>query len=333
MTWFLAVSLSLLTSFSTRQQLAGPDSAWAKVKTKIVKIQGNGQVTGMGVLIDSKGLFLAHRSALSGPAVLGLIDDAGPYQFVVLATDSETQLALLESSNWKPDGRPGISVAAEPKEGSKLIAATPFGPVRGEFVTGNNFGQLRPSLRYAPLSEVRIESNIGKIAGALVFDESGSLVGLLGATLTGDKGASNRVAKSVSPMKADDLLQLPNKSYGPQGLTVAYSLGVPVIQRVVSGFLSPTHEVQHPSIGLFFKDSSFPGALVEVVKKGSPADISGILPGDLVVDVNGKAITTMQDLAVFLFRQAVGDVLKIKLIRGEQELNLEVKVGTLPRQF
>ena len=119
-----------------------------------------------------------------------------------------------------------------------------------------------------------------------------------------------------------------NPIFGPVGMTVAYSLGPSVLRRVVDGFLSKDHKVKHPNVGLFFKEAAEPGALVEVVMKGSPSEQVGIQVGDLIIEANGEPIRGPVDLAVQLFQRNVGDVLTVRFLRKGAEMTVNIKVGT-----
>jgi len=329
---FLAASLGLAIALPCQQQAALEHPAWAKVKQSVLKIDGIGQVSGLGILIDGNGNFLIHRSAIMAQPILGRVNESEAVVLTLVAIDEQTQLALLHAENWLSKGRTGVRVALNTVAGSSLIAATAQGPVRGEFVSDQKVGQMRPSLRYAPLSEIRLESNLGKVGGALVFDNDGALVGLLGATLTTDADA--RTAGSGGgpdvATKSDALAsskKLEEKLFGPQGMTVAYSLGPSVLKRVVDGFLSQDHKVKHPNIGLFFKDAAQPGALVEAVMKDSPSEQSGPRIGDLIVEFNGEPVRGPVDLAVKLFKRNTGDVLTVKYLRNGEERVASIKVG------
>ena len=333
---FSAVSLYWAVSGVRQQQAALEDPAWTKVKSSVAQITSFGQPVGLAVLVDARGYFLVHKSVVSGNQVTASFGSNPTVLMTLTAVDDVTQLALLKAENWIENGQTVSHVTTTTTAGSKLIAATISGPVRGEFVTDQKVGQMRPTLRYTPLSEIRLESNIGKVGGAMVFDQQGQLVGVLGATLTADEnaglGARGGGGSAVSGRaKAEGVSAVDNavskSAYGPQGMTVAYSLGPSVIKRVVDGLLSPDHKVKHPSVGLFFKSAGEPGARIEAVLDGTPASEAGIKVGDLVTAVDGVPIRTQVEFAMQLFNHSVGDRITVTLRRGEQELTVTVVVG------
>ncbi|MBQ2976503.1 MAG: trypsin-like peptidase domain-containing protein [Clostridia bacterium] len=59
------------------------------------------------------------------------------------------------------------------------------------------------------------------------------------------------------------------------------------------------------------------GVFVHEVESGSPAQEGGVLPGDIIVEVDGEIISSMTDLQSQLKTYSEGDTLKIKVFREE----------------
>lgn len=337
------------------QKTAAEEPLWNRISRSVVSLQGPTSQTGVGALIDTRGWFVAYAGAVAGQSITGVYMN----RIVTLkqiAIDKETQLVLLAATNWPQDSGTPIRVAPQTvKAGEKLLAVTTKGPIRAELTSDQRVAQLRPSLRYAPISEIHLEDSEAKAMGALAFNGKGELVGILGVTLGADNakavsanapgrggagfggggGASNTAgnttgntgsAAGFDKKNTAEALKLQN-TYGPGGLTVGYALGPSLLDRVINGFRSPDHAVHHPSIGVFFKRSDFVGASIEAVMPGSPAEQAGIRMGDLVVEAGGKRIVDSVAFAVFLFDQKVGDTIELKIKRGDQDLTVKVKVG------
>jgi serine protease Do len=66
--------------------------------------------------------------------------------------------------------------------------------------------------------------------------------------------------------------------------------------------------------------------LADVVP-GGPADRAGLSVGDLVLSVDGKAIENGRQLNVTLYRKAVGDVVRLEILRDEQLRTVNVSVA------
>jgi hypothetical protein len=70
---------------------------------------------------------------------------------------------------------------------------------------------------------------------------------------------------------------------------------------------------------------TFPGPGVKVadVIAGSPAETAGLQPGDLIVSIDGEAIADVRAYSGLLAKHAPGDVIRIRVSRGDEELDLE----------
>lgn len=66
--------------------------------------------------------------------------------------------------------------------------------------------------------------------------------------------------------------------------------------------------------------------LVEVVT-GGPAEISGLLVGDIVVGIGGEPVADPDDLLARLVGEVVGNPTPIEVLRGGQPLTVTVTIG------
>ncbi len=342
MTLYSAVSLALALAGGQTPGLLNqkaPDPIWSQLKRSVAVIQHVSQPSGVAVLISNDGYFLAHSSSVpAGPLVPAMIDGR-PIILSPKASDQETSLVLLKSDAWTTDFGVPVSVASEEvPEGGRVTTVTVQGPTISEVVSNRRVGQTAETLRYTPLSELRQEDIQAKIGGAAAFNDKGELVGILGATLpdmTNSFGGS-RPGTYGDPSRGTGgggrggLSTSPDRSmkFGPQGLSVGYALGPVLLERVVDGFLSPGHKVQHPSIGVFFKAAQNGGVSVEAVLPESPASVAGVRVGDTILEANGVKIFSPIDFAVMLFNQRIGANMKLVIQRGaETKIPVTVKVG------
>jgi S1-C subfamily serine protease len=317
---YSAVSLAIAITAQQTQPVTAVPPVWTTVQPSVIELVDPRGVNGVAALIHDSGLFLAHNSSVSGTVVRGRFSDRSEVSLVVVAVDEQTQLALLKAMVWASGVRKPINVAPEPtKDGVELLAVTVGGPKIGEFIGGNKAGVMKPSLRYVPLSEIRMRSSNEHLGGSFVFNLKGELVGVLGAALADENSKAadtgTRVAAGAGGGGFGGASSL--RQFGESSVTVAYALGREVLQRVVKGFVSPSHEVEHPTIGIFFKASTDGrGVLVDSVMASSPAGQAGIQPGDVILEVDGIAVNNPVDLAVMLFRKDVGDKVTVRYLRG-----------------
>lgn len=335
MTSFLAASVLALSAAGAPAQVSSPPGKPAKVFPDPATMRGNiiqkqvwtdikesiaiipdslNRPFGVAVLINTKGHFVAHSSSISNEPTSAVLEDGTTIRLGRIGFDSTTQLVLLGAQNWSAGTRPTIRVSQtfEPTTGVTLITAS--GPARGQFSRRNIPGVVAPSQRYLPMEEVQLEIQSVPVGGALLFNRTGELVGVLGATL--------RPAQPTTQQRTV------TSSFGPQGLTVGYSLNAKVLNRVFEGFKQPDHKVQHPNIGVLFKDSpSATGPILTEVNPESPAQKAGLKTGDVIAQVNDKPLRSALEFATLLFDQNPGELLKLSIIRNNQRMIIEVTVG------
>lgn len=313
--------------------------AWKKIEPSIVYVLDGPAVRGAAALIDGQGLFLADKSVVTDSKVTGKDSQGRTIHLILIATDKPTQLVLLKAEGWEESKAAPITLS-ESEAGSKsLIAITAVGPVRAERGI-STYGVVSPSQRYMPLSEIRLENTEPALGGALLFNLDGQFAGALNATLetppgqnnftrgtntgaTGFGGGGNSNKIMPPNMKADLRSQ-----YGPGTMATAYTIGPNVLRRVIEGFKSPSHEVHHPTIGIFCKDAvPVGGALIEIVSEGSTAEKAGLRKGDIINSINNQAVRSQFDFARIMIDQEIGNKLQIWISRDNLRQMIEVTVG------
>lgn len=325
--WSSVVSLALAAALAQAMAVQAPPS--------VVVLESLGRPVGIAGLVDSGGLLLAHRSAVPQGQLLARTL-AGEQRAVVqvAASDEVTQLVVLRLNQPLPGlGAPIKLAKRAPTLGSKVIAWTPTGPQQGEYVRGGLPGLMKPSMRYAPLSELRFETSLDRVGGALLFDGEGHLFGVLSATLDAvDTVVAQRTFAAggfAGGGFAGGSQGMANQQYGPLGLTVAYALEPSVLRRVVAGFAGPAGVVEHPSLGVFFTEDVQNGAvLLERVLPGSPAARAGLEAGDEVVSVDGIRLSSAIDFAVALFGAEIGSTMTLQIARRGEPRTVALVVAS-----
>jgi S1-C subfamily serine protease len=277
----------------------------------------------------------------------GLLPNGRMLTFDSIGQDSVTRLVLLQAENWRPEFGDPVRVPEGDEFGHGMVfAVLPSGPIRAALTKLNKLGFLRSEKRVIPLNEVQFEAPIDGCAGALLVDEDGELLGVLGATLsrggfpeqqgalgtrfaTGPTPFNNTPSQgpAYSPGPAERILR-GQQRMGPSDLMVAYTAGVVVLKKVVEGFRSPDHQVRYPSLGLLCKDTPGGGALVQAVQPDSPAEHAGIQTGDILLTIAGEPIRNQVDFALVVLNQTAGDKILIHFKRRNHEMVDEVIVGS-----
>jgi S1-C subfamily serine protease len=150
--------------------------------------------------------------------------------------------------------------------------------------------------------------NLGNSGGALI-DAQGDLVGINTAVL--------------------------NRQYGgPEG--IGFAIPVNLVRGVMEQILAHGY-VTRGWLGFRPQDLSDEqaqraGAAVVVagVQAGTPADLAGIQPNDLITALNGDAVHNAQELVSRLAAMQPGTTVQLEGLRGRQAFKLQLKVVQRP---
>ncbi len=69
------------------------------------------------------------------------------------------------------------------------------------------------------------------------------------------------------------------------------------------------------------------GVLLSDVRQGGPADIAGITRGDRIVEMDGTEIRNLYDMTFVLRDHRPGQIIEIKILRGDRPLSLSATLG------
>ena len=309
---------------------AAVNRAWARIEPSIVIVQQNGAPRGTATLIDGRGWFLAQQSVVQGGSRFeGKFFNGQSVQLILVKNDNTTQLALLKTDQ-AVSSRPSVSIYrpdsddVSPRRSVALLAVLASGAIPAELVTTKHLGVQNKSGSVITFSEIQFESAPSSVGGAPVFTYDGRLVGVLEATLAA-KPADFAPKALASPIS--DAGGLAQRSFGPEGMIVAYSPSPDILARVINGFLSPSHEVQRPAIGLYCLANAGHGALVDSVVIGSPAVQAGIRRMDVITAINETPIHSQIEFGRAMLQQSVGSVISVTLLRGNESKVFRVRVG------
>lgn len=128
------------------------------------------------------------------------------------------------------------------------------------------------------------------------------------------------------------------------GLLRGKPIAIPssTLSRIAEEIAASGH-VARPYIGLVMQPVEIPqslrqragveadtGLLVMDVETGGPSDAAGVLLGDILIRLEGKAFDTLQDLQDIIAGKKSGDTVQVELIRGGQRTETTIKIGSRP---
>lgn len=72
-----------------------------------------------------------------------------------------------------------------------------------------------------------------------------------------------------------------------------------------------------------------PGVYVESVTASSPAELAGMQAGDVIVKLNGQALTDSDVLVSYCRSCTPGDTLNLTVYRGGEYLDITIEIGNI----
>lgn len=164
-------------------------------------------------------------------------------------------------------------------------------------------------LPYEDFIQTDAPINPGNSGGPLI-DADGRMVGMNAAIQTGSPLARGNIG-------------------------IGFAVPVNLAMRVAKGLIK-TGRADRPWIGVRLREriprAAMGAAAVEIadVVKDSPAEAAGLKAGDVIEQVDGRAVTTTRDVQRFVFQHAVGDKVKLRIRRGEKLLEFDVVTEIMP---
>jgi S1-C subfamily serine protease len=135
--------------------------------------------------------------------------------------------------------------------------------------------------------------------------------------------------------------------YSPSGASAGIGFAIPVdtVNRIVPELIR-SGKVTRPGLGVQIADEQIAqrlgvsGVLVVDVAKGSAASRAGIQPtrrdaegrlrlGDIIVAIDGKKVTTPNDMFLLLEKYQIGDAVTVLMLRDGKTIEAKVTLEAL----
>ena len=294
----------------------------------------SGTATGSGFVISDKGLILTNAHVVNGASSIQVqFGNKRSAQAQVLGRDESTDIALLKvdpsgldlhplkmgDSNFLQVGDPTLAIG-NPFGLERTLTTGVVSAVKRTISAPNGF-------QINGVVQTDAAINPGNSGGPLL-NSNGEVVGINSQIQTGSGGNGNVGIGFAVPINTAKQI-LPQLEQG---------------KRVQRGWLGVETATVDSSLSAL-KLPADHGALVQKVVPGSPAAKAGMqggtsqvtidgspiaVGGDLIIEVNGKAVRTSDDLQRVVGAAKPGDTLKFKVLRGNSQKDIEVTLGTRP---
>ncbi len=283
---------------------------------------------GSGVIISPDGYIATNNHVVRvgdriAPRITVTLQDGRQFVAQVLGTDRRNDLAVLKiDARNLPAAQLGDSDKLQ--VGDWVIAVgNPFG--LGTTVTAGIVSAINRQIERSDLPKGFIQTdaaiNQGNSGGALA-DSRGRLVGINTAIFS-PVGANVGIGFAIPVNRVRQVVR-EIQQYGFLG--EAY-LGV--------GFVNAGDKEIRQRLSQAFPDLQLPaqGALITQVERGSPADRAGIMPGDVVQQIDGRPVRNSDDMVDILRLKKPGDTIQLRLWREGKQITLSAVLGQYPRRY
>jgi len=298
--------------------------------------RGGGIATGSGFVIDTEGHILTNNHVVEGASRISvkLGSSNAAHIAEVVGTDPAGDIALLKVEAPADQLRPlALGDSSKVRVGDPVVAiGNPFGLDRT--VTSGIVSALQRQIQ-APngfsishVIQTDAAINPGNSGGPLI-DAGGNVIGINSQIATGGGGNGN----------------------------VGIGFAIPInTAREVANEIEQNGKVEHAFLGInggtitpaLAKAVNLPvskGVLVAEVVKGGPADKAGLqggsteatiegasfqLGGDIITEVEGEPITSMEDVINVINGDKPGDKLELTILRDGKTKAVTVTLGNRP---
>ena len=265
---------------------------------------------GSGFIVSADGTILTNAHVVDGAEeVIVKLTDKREFKAKVLGLDTASDVAVL-----KIDARdlPAVKIgtAANTRVGEWVLAiGSPFGfesSASAGIVSAHS--RSLPDGSYVPFIQTDVAVNPGNSGGPL-FNMAGEVIGINS--------------------------QIYSRSGGYQGVSFAIPIEVAMnVERqivthgkVQRGRLGVSIQEINQSLADSFGLKKPAGALVGSVDKDSPAAKAGLEPGDVILAINGKEISSSSELPAIVSAMTPGAQAKLQVWRKGGTRDVDVQVG------
>lgn len=269
---------------------------------------------GSGFLISADGYIVTNNHVVGdGKDITVIRDDGSELKAELIGKDAKTDLALVKVESKKPLPYVVFGDSENVRVGDWVLAVgNPFG-LGGTVTTGIVSARGR-QIGAGPYDDfIQIDASINKgNSGGPTFDVHGNVVGVNTAIFSPTGGSVGIGFAIPSSIAKNVVAQLKDKG------------------KVTRGWLGVTIQQVDDEVASSLSLDKPRGALVAQVGEGSPAEKAGIKTGDVIVDVNGKAMEDVRAVSRTVADLEPESNAKLVIWRDGREKPIAVRIGTFP---
>lgn len=280
--------------------------------------------TGSGFILSPDGHILTNSHVVEGTdTVQVILKDGRRYDGQVLGTDSVTDVAVIKiDATDLPIVTIGNSETLSPGEWAIAIG-NPLGLDNSVTVgiisaTGRSSTDVGVPDKRIGFIQTDAAINPGNSGGPLL-NAKGEVIGMNTAIISGAQGLGFAIPINHAQQIAQQLITSGRAEHAYLGIEM-----VTLTERF-------RRELQNTE-DLPFVIPDTDGVLIVNVVSGSPAELAGLQPGDVILNLDQQTIKTSERVQQIVQSKTVGSILQIEVNRNGSSRILQVKTGNLPSQ-
>ena len=257
------------------------------------------QGSGSGIIINESGYIVTNQHVIDGASEISIILNTGEeISAKLVGQDKKTDLAVLkvDTDTTLQPATLGDSTAVEVGETAVAIG-NPMGMEFSGSVTAGIISAVNRTMtiddRTYNLLQTDAAINSGNSGGALI-NQYGEVIGI------------NSVKLSSSGIEG-------------MGFAIAISEAKPIIEDLMnSGYVTG-----RPLVGIGVQETPY-GLFISSVQEGSGAAEAGLAQRDMIIEVDGKKVSSSSEINEIRDTKKPGDSLKFKVLRDGETLEISV---------
>jgi serine protease Do len=270
--------------------------------------------TGSGVIISETGYIITNNHVVGDADEVEVrLSDKRTFTGKVIGRDPDTDVAVVKIDAKQPFPAVAIGDSSKLKVGQWVLAVgNPFGLDRTVTLgVVSGLGREGVNLsRYEDYIQTDASINPGNSGGPL-FNINGEVVGINTAILNFAQGIGFAIPSNMAKEVANQLIDHGN---------------------VVRGWLGVGIQQLTPELSEEFGVKETDGVLINEVFSGDPADKGGLQPGDIIVKVNGREVSTPSTLAKLIAQNHPGEKIKLDVVRAGKNQAFSIQLSERPQK-